>query len=102
MHKSLRTDPLARNVSPMNEKEINQETTLPTYLAGWKNEKQTLTEFRKLKPTLHKSTLNRMRQRKEIKAIKSAGTCFYKPETAFQIIDPSPLVIMPFPPADAA
>ena len=64
---------------------MNAETSkdqLPPYLEGWKTERETLRELRKLKPTLHKSTLGRMRQRREIAATKFAGSWFYKPETA--------------------
>lgn len=56
----------------------------PAYLDGWKSEKETLAELRKLKATLHKSTLGRMRRRREILATKFAGAWFYKPESAFE------------------
>jgi hypothetical protein len=88
----------------MNANITNEEmpTSLPPYLNGWKSEKETLAEFRKLKPTLHKTTLNRMRKRKEILAIKFAGSWFYKPETAFQVNDASTPTILHLPPPDAA
>jgi hypothetical protein len=63
----------------------------PAYLDGWKSERETLAELRKLKPTLHKTTLGRMRRRKEILATKFAGCWFYKPESAFSNVQPLPL-----------
>ena len=60
----------------------------PAYLDGWKSERETLAELRKLKPTLHKTTLGRMRRRREILATKFAGAWFYKPESAFENILP--------------
>lgn len=60
------------------------ESDRPAYLDGWKSEAETLSELRKLKPTLHKTTLGRMRRRNEITATKFAGCWFYKPESAFE------------------
>ena len=67
------------------------ESSRPAYLNGWKSERETLAELRKLKPTLHKTTLGRMRRRKEILATKFAGSWFYKPESAFSNVQPLPL-----------
>jgi hypothetical protein len=70
----------------MNATESTERNSLPAYMTGWKSEKETLAEFRKLKPTLHKTTLTRMRLRKEIVAIRFAGSWIYKPETAFKAV----------------
>jgi hypothetical protein len=75
----------------MNIESTTQQTTRPAYLDGWKSEAETLAELRKLKPSLHKTTLGRMRRRKEILATKFAGCWFYKPESAFSNVQPLPL-----------
>ena len=74
----------------MSAENIKPESTRPAYLDGWKSEAETLTELRKLKPTLHKTTLGRMRRRREILATKFAGCWFYKPESAFSNVQPLP------------
>lgn len=84
MHKKRHPNPLGRKLAPMNVIPLNEQPERPAYLDGWKSEAETLAELRKLKPTLHKSTLGRMRLRKEIKATKFAGAWFYKPESAFE------------------
>jgi hypothetical protein len=58
------------------------ETSLPTWLADWKNEPDTLAVLRKLKPSLHRTTLIRMREAGKIEATKFANQWFYKPESA--------------------
>ena len=72
----------------MNAKTTEKMNDRPAYLDGWKSEAETLEELRKLKPSLHKSTLGRMRRRHEIMATKFAGSWFYKPETAFESAQP--------------
>jgi hypothetical protein len=75
----------------MNVNITTHESGQPAYLDGWKSEAETLRELRKLKPTLHKTTLGRMRRRREILATKFAGCWFYKPESAFSNVQPLPL-----------
>jgi hypothetical protein len=70
----------------MNAETLKTQPERPPYMEGWMSEAETLAELRKLKPTLHKSTLGRMRQRREITATKFAGAWFYKPESAFEQI----------------
>jgi hypothetical protein len=63
-------------------KTITPEQELPSWMVGWLPEKDTLILLRKLRPTLHRTTLVRMRNRQEIEATKFAGVWFYKPETS--------------------
>ena len=67
-------------MSSTNKKE---DDSIPEYMRGWKNQSDTLAEFRKLRPSLHKTTLGRMRRQGKVEAMKFAGEWYYKPETAF-------------------
>jgi hypothetical protein len=66
-----------------NNNNNTENNPLPEYLRGWKSEADTIAEFRMLKPSFHKVTLQTMRNRGKIVATKFAGRWFYKPETAF-------------------
>ena len=88
----------------MKEEQNKDPNSFPAYMHGWKSEKDTIAEFRKLKPTFHKTTLGRMRLRKEVVAIKFAGSWFYKPETALQIKETGepPINLVELNPPEAA
>jgi hypothetical protein len=61
-----------------------EPNSLPEYMRGWKTQDETVAEFRHLKPTFHKTTLQRMRRTGKIEAMKFAGHWFYKPASAFE------------------
>lgn len=73
---------IAQMNATLTEPTPKTEPAPPSWLVDWKSEQETLQVLRQLRPSLHRTTLRRMRLAGKIEATLFAGQWYYKPQSA--------------------